>query len=87
MPDPAKIAANLARYIGDLPDELLSTFCAQHLLEASKQYGKNGDDYLSKISSAMQHHPAYRQKVTKIMQAINDYKKKAKLIKGADPAQ
>ena len=87
MPDPAKIAKHLALYIGELPNELLSTFAAQHLNEQGKERGIEGEKYLSKLSSAMQNHPAYKKKIKFIVEAMRKYKQQAGLIKGRDPAQ
>jgi len=87
MPDPAKIAKNIALYIGDLPNELLSTFAAQHLNEQGKERGLEGEKYLSKLSGAMQGHPAYKNKMKVIVEAMRKYKQDAGLIKGRDPAQ
>lgn len=87
IPDPAKISAHLALYIGDLPSELLSTFAAQHLFEAAKDHGNDGELYFQKLSSAMQQHPAYKKKIKVILQATREYKKEAGLLAGRDPAR
>jgi hypothetical protein len=87
MPDTAKIAKHIAQYIGDLPNELLSTFAAQHLNEQGKARGHEGELYLAKLSTAMQGHPAYKKKMKVIITAMREYKQKAGLIKGRDPAQ
>lgn len=86
MPDPAKIAKHMALYIGDLPTELLSTFAAQHLAEQGRTHGTQGENYLSKLSTAMQSHPAYKKKMKVIVNAMREYKQKAGLIQGQDPA-
>jgi len=87
MPEPAKVAKNIALYIGDLPNELLSTFAAQHLNEQGKERGIEGEKYLSKLSGAMAGHPAYKRKMKFIVDAMRKYKQDAGLIKGRDPAQ
>lgn len=86
MPAPAKIAKNIALYIGDLPPELLSTFAAQHLNEQSRERGAEGEKYLHSLSAAMSNHPAYKRKMKVIVKAMREYKQKAGLIEGHDPA-
>jgi hypothetical protein len=86
-PDPAKVAGNLALYIGDLPNELLTTFAAQHLYEQGKQHGTEGEKYLAMISTAMQSHKEYKAKMRHVMEAIRQYKQSAGILNGKDPKQ
>lgn len=85
MPDPLKVAGNIAQYIGDLPQELLSTFAAQYLSEQSKARGEAGEKYLYRLSSALAKHKPYQAKMKFIMETSRDYRKSAKLINDVDP--
>jgi hypothetical protein len=74
-------------YIGDLPNELLTTFAAQHLYEQGKQHGTEGEKYLAMISTAMQSHKEYKAKMRHVMEAIRQYKQSAGILNGKDPKQ
>lgn len=76
MPDVAKVAKQLARYIGDLPEELLGTFAAQHLTEQKNLKGAAGDTYLHNLSSELQKYPEYRQRLKAIINMKREYKQK-----------
>lgn len=85
MPDPNKIAARLALYMNDIPNELLGAFAAQYLSEQTKLRGTDGDKYMNKLSSALAKHPAYKEKMGVIQAAVFEYKKSAKMLNAEDP--
>lgn len=85
MPDPAKVAVHLALYMGDMPNELLSMFAAQHLREQSATRGSEGDKYLNKLSSALAKHKPYQARMKFILDSMREFKKEANLIPGGDP--
>jgi hypothetical protein len=85
MPEPAVFANNLGRYMGDIPNELLSTFAAQHLFEQAKVKGDAGSRYMTKLSTALAREKPYKEKMHVIAEAIREYKKSANLITDADP--
>ncbi len=87
MPDVNKIAKHIAIYIGDLPDELLSVFAAKELTDQAKAKGKEGDAYLNKLSMALSKQKEYTAKMKVIMEAMREYRKKASIIKDADPLE
>jgi AAA domain (dynein-related subfamily) len=80
MPDPSKIAAHLALYIGDLPNEILQTFVAEHLKQAMNSKGAEGQAYLNKLSSALSGYDPYKKKMKFIVDAMRTYKQAAGLI-------
>lgn len=86
MPDAKKIAGHLALYIGDLDPQLLQTFAAQHLLEHSMQHGSEGEKYMQKLNTALRDYAPYKAKMKVIAKAMQDYKKKAGIIKDRDPS-
>jgi len=85
MPDPVKIAPQLALYMGDIPNELLSPFVGQHLSEQSKIKGTDGDKYLNKLSAALAKQKPYQAKMKFIIDTMREYKKSANLITDSDP--
>jgi hypothetical protein len=85
MPDVAKTSKHLSLFIGDLPNELLSTFTCQHLSDASQEKGDQGKQYLNKISQGMQIYPEYKERMKLIIEAMARHKKSAGLLKGKDP--
>jgi hypothetical protein len=85
QPEPAKIAPNIARFIGDLPNELLSQFTAQHLHGAAQAKGEEGQKYLTRLSTALGGHAPYKAKMKDIVAAVHEYKKKAGMVKGSNP--
>jgi len=87
MPDPASIAGNLGRYIGDLPNELLSAFTAQHLLQESQAKGEQGEKYLTRLSSVLARERPYKERMGIIGEAMRNYKREANLSRETDPMQ
>jgi hypothetical protein len=85
MPEVDKIKDHLALYISDLPNDILSAFCVDQLLrEAESKEG--GKEYFQQISQEMNSHPGYQKKIKVIFQAVNAYKKQARLSAQEDPA-
>lgn len=87
MPPVDKIMNNLAQYVTDLPNDILSAFAAEHLMkEASSKEG--GIEYLNRLSTEMQSHPGYQERIHLIFQAMKRYREHASLgTKGeTDPA-
>jgi len=85
MPDPLKIAPQLALYMGDIPNELLSPFVGQHIAEQSKIKGQEGDKYLTKLSAALAKQKPYQAKMKFILDTMREYKRSANLITDPDP--
>ena len=74
MRDPVKVAPQIALFIGDLPKEILSVFAAEHLKQAARDKGTEGDKYLNLLSSAMSQYQPYKDKLKDIMTAMREYK-------------
>ena len=85
MPKVEKIAPQLSLYIGDLPEELLGTFAAQHLTEQKTLKGSTGETYLHNLSTELQKHPEYRARLKAIIMMKRDYKAKAEGSNVRDP--
>jgi len=77
MPDPVKIAGNLALFISDLPPEILSNFFGQQLKSNAQLKQAEGEKYMQKISQALGGYQAYKDKVTIIVAAMRNYQQQA----------
>lgn len=85
MPEVSKTSKHLALFVGDLPNEILSTFAAQHLADAARERGDEGMKYLGKISSAMQVYPEYKERMKLIVEAMSRHKRASGMLTGKDP--
>jgi len=83
-PDATKVAPQLALFIGDLPNEILSLFVGQQLKSQSDAAGAEGEKYMNRISSALQGYAPYKEKMGVIVTALRNYKQQAGI--GADGA-
>lgn len=86
MPPMKKVAAHVARYIGDLPNDLLQVFTNEFLGKEARAKGKAGVAYLELLDETMQDLDGFRERLTEIFEARLAYKRKAGLVTGKDPA-
>jgi len=76
-PDAAKVAPQLALFIGDLPNEILSLFVGQQLPAQSAVAGDEGTKYMHRISSALSGYTPYKEKMGIIVNALRNYRQQA----------